>query len=1050
MSSQPSSFSSHSPEEKYQDHEFGLLALKKRYITEAQLDECLDIQKNAEEKYRLGQILVKKHYLTMPQFLELLGSQEKKILQCVHCGSKFNVSRFKPGQKIRCSRCKKVLAIPSELDSIGVQGTTSATISFNPDSTASEANNTELVADEKECIGDYEILAEIARGGMGIVYKARQISLNRTVALKVLLSGEHANEEQIKRFKREAESAGSLNHPNIVGVLDVGQINEQYYICMEYIDGIDLNAVCQGKVQLSVQQILQILIGIAEALHFAHKKGVVHRDVKPANVLLDKEFRPHLTDFGLAKFIDKEQTLLTRGDSALGTPLYMAPEQARGEARKVDPRTDIYALGVMAYQLFTKKLPYIAKNSSELYEKICSEIPLPLRSYQPDLHPDIERVVLKTLEKEKEKRFQNAKLLAEEFRRILENKPVQTKGPSKRSQILRQVQKKQKVLWSLFAVLILGLCGISLFFWWPFSSQNTSKKALTWTELLQQAQAVSSTDMAKALALTSEACLVAPEALEPRLFKIQLYLQANLLDAVEKEIETWTTSEKEPDFYYLRGQFYQKKKLLEKAMADFETCLALDSKKKNVDVLFALAQLRYELNQNVFQNIRDLSVYLEKKGENTFEAYFLRGKSRKKIDPKDPLILSDFEAAHALQPNFLELFVERGSALLEQQKVDTALEVLHQGLQQHTRSASLYCLRAQGYLQKNLEKEALQDFEMAISLDASFVPTYLARAKFQLGRLNFSEAEKDLKKVFSFDKENAEALFQLAEVYLIDRKTKKAMTSLDQLLTLYPLHTRALLLYGKLYFQKKDWMKAKEYFSRTFGANPSNQVKLEANLGLAKVYLEEKNYKAALDKLDQCLQLDATQYPVYLCRGKIFYVYAQSEKNNQKVMRIRAEDDFKQAIQWMSQSYLSIYEEIKQHLNAHRYYRVIPILNRLLTLDPDFALGYYLRANGYLAENSLDEAFQDFNKTLDLMPYHFESQLGLAQVYQARKQYTEARKIYHEMLDAEGALYDEALIACGKMHLNSGNKAHAKEDATIILQSHPTHKDALDLLEKTR
>ncbi|MEK7484994.1 MAG: protein kinase [Planctomycetota bacterium] len=1051
------------PEEKYREHEFGLIALKKGYVTEAQLDECLKIQQQSEENFRLGQIMVRQHYITVQQFLGLLSLQEKKILLCNRCGAKFNIAHFTPGKKIRCTRCKQILSVPEELDSIGVQGTMTPTSMVPEEVSSTEAENSSSEPSKSskpseplvKKMGDYEILHEIARGGMGIVYKAKQVSLNRIVALKVLISGEFANEEQIKRFKREAESAGSLTHPNIVRVLDVGEIENQYYISMEYIDGADLNAVCERKIALDENQLLTVLIEIAEALHFAHKKGLIHRDVKPANVLLDKNYHPHLTDFGLAKFIDRGQSLLTRGDSALGTPLYMAPEQARGEARKVDARTDIYALGVMSYQLFTKKLPYIAKNSSELYDRICNQIPASLSSINPQISPDIERVVLKALEKEKEKRFQTALAMAEEFRRILEKKPILTKAPSIWEKGKRTILQNQKVLLLLTLIFLLLFGIVFLIQFFPnktplFGSQEkiTQKSQ----QLLKQVYALDPKEYTRAIELLNEICLLEPNRLEPKLLRIQFYLEGNLLPTAEKELLLLEPScLEEPLFYFIRGQFHLKSKNLSLAQSDFEQCLHLDFK-KYLEAYLYLSQIRLASENEVHKNIKDLNFYLESDGKQTKEAYTLRGKSRKYLDPQEALAVTDFQQALSLAPESLDLLMEYTQLLLDQKKLEEATESANRSLALEKQNAALYCLRAEIYAQKGQEKEALQDFESALSINASFIPVYLKRSQYHLENVRLSEADKDLQKALSFEKENPEVLYRLAEIAMIEKKWKRAENFLETLLKLQASSSRGLLLAGKIASHQKEWDKALEYFSRSLANPPSDALRLQAYLGLARVYLAQKNLKTALEKLEQCLKLDATCYSVYLCRGKIFYLNAQTASTPKtiKEYRIRAEDDFTQAIQLMSKSYTKIYEEIRQHLTAKRYYRVTPILNRLLLFDPDFALGYYQRGQSYLAENRLEEALTDFSETLDLIPTYLEALLGKARVLIAQKQYIEAEQLFHQILTPEGAYSVEALLQCAKMNLSIGVKEHASKDASLILKSYPTHREALEILEKTK
>ena len=203
--------------------------------------------------------------------------------------------------------------------------------------------------------GDYELLEEIGRGGQGIVYRARQKSLNRTVALKVIGLGTWATEAHVKRFRREAEAAASLEHSGIVPIHEVGERDGQCYFSMKFVEGGQLDKVVRHT-PMSIRQAVELVARVARTVHYAHEHGILHRDIKPGNILLDQNGEPHLTDFGLARLVETESTI-TRTREALGTPSYMAPEQAVGNNAAVSSATDVYGLGAVLYQLLTGHPP---------------------------------------------------------------------------------------------------------------------------------------------------------------------------------------------------------------------------------------------------------------------------------------------------------------------------------------------------------------------------------------------------------------------------------------------------------------------------------------------------------------------------------------------------------------------------------------------------------------------------------------------------------------------------------------------------------------------
>src|ERR1043165_578423 len=212
-------------------------------------------------------------------------------------------------------------------------------------------------------VGDYEVLEEIARGGMGVVYKARQVSLNRIVALKMILAGQLASEADVQRFYVEARTAANLKHPNIVGIHEVSQFHGQHYFSMDFVEGHSLSQLVRDH-PLPPEQAARYVQTIAEAIDFAHEQGILHRDIKPSNVLIDAFDQPHVTDFGLAKSLSAGSSLTATG-AVMGTPSYMPPEQARGQQDRLGPASDVYSLGALLYELVTGRPPFRAATALE-------------------------------------------------------------------------------------------------------------------------------------------------------------------------------------------------------------------------------------------------------------------------------------------------------------------------------------------------------------------------------------------------------------------------------------------------------------------------------------------------------------------------------------------------------------------------------------------------------------------------------------------------------------------------------------------------------------
>ena len=277
-------------------------------------------------------------------------------------------------------------------------------------------------AARRPAIAGYEILGELGKGGMGVVYQARDLRLRRLVALKMIRAGAYATPAELARFRAEAEVQASLQHPNIVQIFEVGAAEECPYITQEYVDGGGLDKQIAGTPR-PAHAAAQLVETLARAIHSAHQRGLVHRDLKPSNVLLTAGGTPKITDFGLAKRLQGPAGQTKTGD-VVGTPAYMAPEQAAGQSQVVGPATDIYALGTMLYELLTGRPPFLAATPLETLLQVRTQDPVPVRRLQPKVPRDLETVCLKCLHKEPAKRYPTAEALADDLRRFLEGKPI--------------------------------------------------------------------------------------------------------------------------------------------------------------------------------------------------------------------------------------------------------------------------------------------------------------------------------------------------------------------------------------------------------------------------------------------------------------------------------------------------------------------------------------------------------------------------------------------------------------------------------------------------
>ncbi len=305
-------------------------------------------------------------------------------------------------------------------------------------------------------VGGFTLIRKLASGGMGVVYLARQESLRRSVALKMILAGDHATDDEIQRFRHEAEAVAQLDHPGIVPIFEVGENLGLHYFSMAYVGGGTLADRLETG-PLPPHQAAELLRQIAEAVGYAHQRGIIHRDLKPGNILMDEEGHPKVTDFGLAKHVSGLSQLTVTGQ-VMGTPSYMAPEQAAGRTAQVGPASDLYSLGALLYCLVTGRPPFQAATAVETLRQVMDHEPVSPRQLNASVSRDLETVCLKCLQKEPSKRYADAAALAEDLRRILAGEPIRARPVGTMERLWRWC-RRNRVVATLGLGFLLSLLG---------------------------------------------------------------------------------------------------------------------------------------------------------------------------------------------------------------------------------------------------------------------------------------------------------------------------------------------------------------------------------------------------------------------------------------------------------------------------------------------------------------------------------------------------------------------------------------------------------------
>ena len=335
-------------------------------------------------------------------------------------------------------------------------------------------------------VGHYEIDGILGSGGMGQVFKGYDSKLKRFAALKIL----HADTPQMnRRFAQEARLQAKIDHPNVCKVYEVGEVDGKHFIAMQFIPGKTLRKAAKG---LKLEEKIRVIKQVADALHSAHKEGLIHRDIKPTNIMVVKTeegiSQPYILDFGLAR--EQEAAGLTQSGIVVGTPHYMAPEQARGNTNSLDRRTDVYALGATMYELLSGRTPHPGKSSAEVLMKVLQEDPLPIRKIDPTIPVDLETIVSKCMEKEPHQRYASAKELYEDLQRYLDGDPI-TARPVRFSERIIKKARKNKVATAILAgALLITLVLLSTLIWLQTKSSVQSRYAREFGEEVRRIESM--------------------------------------------------------------------------------------------------------------------------------------------------------------------------------------------------------------------------------------------------------------------------------------------------------------------------------------------------------------------------------------------------------------------------------------------------------------------------------------------------------------------------------------------------------------------------------
>ncbi|MBI3269685.1 MAG: protein kinase [Planctomycetes bacterium] len=597
----------------------------------------------------------------------------------------------------------------------------------------------------KKKFGKFELLGELARGGMGVVYKAYQKDLDRVVALKVLTSAKD-QAVAVQGFLQEAKAAARLVHPNIVPIYDTGVESGQSYFTMEYVDGPNL-AQYRSEAAPDLARLLEICRDVARAIQFAHEQGIVHRDIKPQNVLIPRAGRPKIADFGVASVLG---TPPPPGRVMVpGTPGYMSPEQASGDPERVDVRSDIYSLGAVLYEALTGRLPFPGVSERDVIQRILRDELVPVRRIAPEVPPQVEAIVHQALEKDPSRRFPSAGAVADALDACLAAgvRPVQAPVPRAVSRVLGLPVPLGVVLLAVFAV------GAGMYAYREYRAgvEERQKEARRQDEkrrkLEQQALARNFYDRSALLkgkaayqALTL-AIQEDPEFTDALVRRAQVATQLGLVDQAKSDLDRAIALSPQLAYaYYWRGILYQDRlDRPEKALADFAEVERLDPQSA---IGFFAEGSALDGAQRYREAIDRFTKAIDRDPTSAV-AFHRRGAARQAVGEDGPAC-EDYKKAVELEPGLAAAHHSLGLMLFAKEDLDEALASLDRAVETDPRTALYRLTRGHAHVTRKEFDAAIADFSHAIDRDSRLAPAFLGRARAYQSKGQLDSALRDL------------------------------------------------------------------------------------------------------------------------------------------------------------------------------------------------------------------------------------------------------------------------------------------------------------------
>ena len=792
--------------------------------------------------------------------------------------------------------------------------------------------------------GKYILEKKLGQGGMGAVYLASDPTLQRQVALKIMTV---EGQELTERFNREAQAMAKLKHPNIIQVYEVGTIGKHHYFTMEYIKGASLdNRIKDTKNKLSPRQVAEIIRDTASALDYAHKQSIIHRDIKPANILIDSNKHPYLMDFGLAKELTGLDRSLTMSGSIMGTPDYMSPEQAMGDKRRIDSRSDIFSLGATLYHSISGQPPFKGKELYQVLDQVVNKDPIPPSRLMRSLPKDLETICLKCMDKEKERRYQTSRELADDISRYLAGESISAKPISVVTRVLKRSKKNKIAIISILGtVVILAAVVISLI-------TSSASKNRQIEEYRQKAYQSFKEDKFEEVIAICNTVL----ALLPRDEEIKSLLRKS--DYAIKEKEARIQREKD------QAKAEEEKMRLEKERAKAEE-EKMRLEKEKIKAETEKMRIEKERAQAEEEKMRREKELAKAETEKIQKAKDTREKAKAILDRLNAGNLTPDErikaANDALQidPSYGDAYQVIGYAYKDKKDYDKAYEYFTKAIENTPTLAYSYYERGHinAYIYGKVEK-AIADFTKVFELDPNSHIGYFAAGTIEYYLQNYDKAIADLNKAIEIKSDYADAYANRGTTYVQKGEIERAITDLNQAIKLDPNNANAYINRAVAYKQKGEIDKAMTDINYAIKLNP-NDVSAYRNRG--SIYKQKGEIDKAIADYNKAIELNPYDVASYNNRGLAY----EGKKDFNSAFA-----DYNKAIEIDPKCAEAYNSRGGIYSKTGDFEKAIEDYTRAIELKPNLVVVYINRAYAYENKGKLNKAIKDGEMFLKLAPNH--------------------------------------------------------------------------------